>query len=74
MLFDKDSEGALLLKDAVQQKVAEFMPPEDGDDMADTLAEYLVVLLSKGRSKAEVREELNSLLEGGPEVDPLHEW
>jgi hypothetical protein len=70
--IDKDSPEAELLKSAIKQKVEEILGDEE--ESSDTLALYLVVILSRGRSRAEVLEELRSLLEASPEAEILHKW
>jgi hypothetical protein len=70
--IDKDSSEAAALKADVCQKVLEFIPEDP--ESADTLALYVVVLLSKGRGRDEIKEELISLLDGQPEAGKLHEW
>ena len=71
-LLDKDSAEAEALKADICGKVLEFLPEDP--ESADTLALYIVVLLSKGRSKQEVAEELDQLLDGQPEASRLHQW
>lgn len=68
-----------MLKNAIKEKVLEVLPeddelPEDEKGSAETLAQYLVVILSRGCGRSEVLEELRSVLEASPEADMLYKW
>jgi hypothetical protein len=72
MALDKDSPEAQALRKDICAKVVEYLPEDH--ESADTLALYLIVLLSKGRSRQEIGDELHQLLDGQPEAAQLHEW
>ncbi|KAL8542348.1 hypothetical protein ACS0TY_003278 [Phlomoides rotata] len=62
------SEGVSRLREAIEEKLKEFM----GDYTDDTLVEYVIVLLKNGRSKDEAKNELDVFL--GDDSDSFISW
>ncbi|KAG8362580.1 hypothetical protein BUALT_BualtUnG0061800 [Buddleja alternifolia] len=63
------SDGVTRLREAVTEKLKEFM----GDYTDDTLVEYVIVLLKNGRRKDEAKSELNVFL-GDDDSDSFVSW
>ncbi|XP_028799781.1 uncharacterized protein LOC114755080 isoform X2 [Neltuma alba] len=61
-------DGALKLREKVNEKLKEFM----GDYTDDTLVDYVIVLLRNGRQKEQAKNELNVFL--GDDSDSFVSW
>ncbi|KAI9116492.1 hypothetical protein K1719_012659 [Acacia pycnantha] len=61
-------DGALKLREKVNEKLKEFM----GDYTDDTLVDYVIVLLRNGRHKEQAKNELNVFL--GDDSDSFVSW